>query len=285
MGKYQIEFGDNLPPEYHSLSERALVSAIEWLDAQPRPKSVPPIENFAPNWAEMSFTLADSWGRGMFDMHTGKGWAVVHVRLNGDAVLGLDKPIVIEGVDIELATAVGAVGMLDGYYYKGIDSDRQLRRQLQFIDELSATNAKAKSLLDQLDEAIKAKEEAERLAVYEAQFPLKAQQYKDRLTRVRHIRTPSWWWQRHPDAPVSQHESPETQPKQQPQPSAAAAAVVKHEAPAFTLAPIAKREQMPLVSPCSSEAAVIEQQKKFWAEVESGSHSTTCEADPCCRGH
>lgn len=190
----QITFDESLPKEFHTLAERALRTAITFLDAQPRPQATPPIESFIPEWEKLKFTVgADGWARGMYSMNSMSGWAVINVRLNGDCVFGLDKPITILNCDIELATVVECVGMLDSYFYKGIDSDRQLRRQLQYIDSIAATDGRAKSLLDQLDEQIKAEEEAEREAAYKAQYGESRRKRLARQAEARRIKPVAWY--------------------------------------------------------------------------------------------
>ncbi len=120
----QITFDESLPKEFHTLAERALRTAITFLDAQPRPKE---IEHHIPDWPAIEFKIgADTWGRGLYQSKTMEGWAIINVRLNGDCVF--DKPgsaIVVQDVDLELATTVGCVGMLDGLYYPTIKWDRQ----------------------------------------------------------------------------------------------------------------------------------------------------------------
>lgn len=255
-----ITFDKSLPAEFHTLAERALRTAIDYLDSQPRPKATPPIESFIPEWEKLKFTVgADGWARGMYSMNSMAGWAVINVRLNGDCVFGLAKPITILNVDIELATVIECVGMLDSYFYKGIDSDRQLRRQLQYVDSISATDGRARSLLDQLDEQIKAEEAAQREDAYKNQFVVKHQQYRQRLKEARYIRTPSWFWAKNPDAIVSQHEAPQTAPAPKP-------TYCKHEPQApLPPAPL-KQHPAPTLSPEDAQALEsIERQNEYMA--------------------
>lgn len=203
----QIEFDESLPKEYHELAERALRTAIDYLDSQPRPKATPPIEDFIPEWEKLKFTIgADSWGHGMYSMKTMAGWCVVSIRLNGDCVFGLDNPITILNCDIELATVIQCVGMLDSYFYPGIDSDRQLRRQLEYVDSLSATDGRAKSLIDQLDQQQEEQAQADRDEAYNQQLEekryLQARKYRYDTSR----RIPRWYLEKHGDAPQCQGE-------------------------------------------------------------------------------
>ncbi len=209
----QITFDESLPKEFHALSERALREAITFLDAQPRPQATPPIQNFIPEWEKLKFTIgADGWGRGMYSMNSMEGWCIVSVRLNGDAVFGLDNPITIPNCDIELATVIECVGMLDGYFYKGIDSDRQLRRQLEYLDSLASTDGRARSLIDQLDEEIKAEEEAQREAAYKAQYGESRRKRLAAQAESRRIKPVAWYDNLYSKQVTVKHTAPPFQP-------------------------------------------------------------------------
>jgi len=144
MEKINLEYDDSLPPALHDMATRSLHAAITFLDDQPRPMGIPAIEYFTPQWSQMQFIVgADTLPHGLFSSESMSGWCVLTVRTNGDMVLLTDPLTTVLNVDLELATTVAMVSILDGYYYDGIHFDRQLHRQLSYLDSVAASNKDA----------------------------------------------------------------------------------------------------------------------------------------------
>ena len=138
MDKINLKYDDSLPPELHDMATRSLHTAITFLDDQPRPTGIPAIEYFTPQWSQMQFIVgADTLPHGLFSSESMSGWCVLTVRTNGDMVLLTDPLTTVLNVDLELATTVAMVSILDGYFYQDVHFDRQLHRQLSYLDSVA----------------------------------------------------------------------------------------------------------------------------------------------------
>ncbi len=103
----------------------------------------PPIESFIPDWEQMEFKIGgDTWARGLFSAKSMKGWAILSVRLNGDLVLMTDPLTTFPNQDLEVATTCSMVSILDGVFYPNVRFDRQLQRQLQYLDSIASDDAR-----------------------------------------------------------------------------------------------------------------------------------------------
>lgn len=199
MVEINLKFDDSLPPEHHDMAERSLRTAIAFLDDQPRPMELPAIEYFTPDWSRMQFTVGvDAVPHGLFNRETMSGWCVLTVRLNGDMLLMTDPLTTILNVDLELATTVAMVSILDGYYYDGIHFDRQLHRQLQYLDSVAASNKTARSLLDDFEQAQEDQAEKERMERYWRQYPEKRKLRQARQAEAWRIKDVPWYDNKYP---------------------------------------------------------------------------------------
>ncbi len=200
----KIEFDKSLPVEHHAMAERSLRTAITFLDSQPRPMTQPPIESFIPDWEQMEFKIGgDTWARGLFSSLSMKGWCVLSVRLNGDLVLNTEPtPTTFPNQDLEVATTCSMVSILDGVYYLNVRFDRQLQRQLQWLDSIASDDARTKSLVDEFEEQQKAKAEAERYAAYKAQWPEKRRLQREKHYRDTVSKVPAWYAAKYPNSPI-----------------------------------------------------------------------------------
>lgn len=198
-----IQFDESLPVEHQAMAERSLRTAIDFLDSRPRPMAHPPIEFFTPDWEKMEFKIGgDTWARGLFSTKSMKGWCILTVRLNNDLVLMTDPLTTFLNQDLEVATTCSMVSTLDGAFYLGIHFDRQLQRQLQYLDSIAPENAKAKSLVDEYEEQQKAQAEAERYAAYKAQWPEKRRLQSEKHYRDTVSKVPAWYAAKYPNSPI-----------------------------------------------------------------------------------
>lgn len=280
--KLNITIDESLPAEHHAMAERSLRKAIEFLDNQPRPKGLPPIENYIPNWEEIKFVIGgDTWAHGLYSAQTMKGWCVINVRTDGRLVF--DSPgaaITIENVDLELATTVSNLGMLDGYYYPNIDWGRQFHRQLQYVDSLAATDGRAKSLLDQLEEHQQQQEQAEKDQLYQQQWAEKNRLYFDRRKERWQLRLPSWWctkWIDHPICDVPHDTNRSTQPPTQEN--------FKQFQQPVDLPPTQKPQPLELEDiPVGDHAAATSSWQRLW-DAALNTEESTCDTSTICEDH
>jgi hypothetical protein len=219
-----ISFVDEFPDSLKASAEKCLREGIAFLEGIPRPTASDG-EWLTPNFPELKFTFGENvWSHGLFSRESMAGFCVMDYRSNRELLINSKPCMTFLNVDAEICTVASVVFVLDQYFVKDKKPEQHLMRQLQYLDSIAAKNKSIKSIVDDYEQAQKDQAEVERQAAYKNQFVEKHRLQREQLRNSRYIRTPSWYWSKNPDAIVSQHEAPATEPpkphycKHEPQP-------------------------------------------------------------------
>lgn len=205
MTELQIEYTPEFPPELKAPAEGCLREAISFLESVPRPMAKPEIENLIPNFSEMKFLFGENiWSHGMFNAKSMKGWCNLSYKSSGDLLFNTSPAYTIANVDPELCTTASLVYVLDQYCVLGKHEEQHLVRQLQWLDSLASTNARAKSLLDEFEQHQQQQQEQDKEEAYKQQLELKRYlaARKRRYDEAR--RLPAWYVAKHESEPQCQ---------------------------------------------------------------------------------
>ena len=248
MGTLKVTFDDSIDSALHSTVELWIAELCDWLEAQPRSTG---LDKATPRFELLDIrVLRVGVSKGLRHLSKGTGW--IRLLLCQDQPIHLLNP---DGKELLPAPSHEIAFKATNCYILNQNFERTSSHTDEFEPELHY-QMQLRYLSQFAPDVAKQYNKSQAAAKYKQQLQHKRQLKREAAKR-------------------------RLKPVQQPQPSAVATRKPSYgEAPIFPPAPIAKREQVPLVSPCASEAEVIEQQRKFWADVAAGSHTNTAEANP-----